>query len=138
MRAVIIVKSVLLNKDTGRVLLIKRCKEDTVGAGTWENAGGNIEEGETPEDAIMREIREETGITDVSVERIAYVTMANIGEPHLFVGYLCYTQTENVTISKEHSAYHWANRSECMEMLPEPILEDMKKGGLLPLITDNP
>lgn len=62
MNAEIVVKSIIFNKKRNRFLLVQRCSKDEIGAGTWENAGGNIENGEHPEEAMKREIREETGI----------------------------------------------------------------------------
>ncbi len=45
----------------GRVLLAQRGREDRL-AGKWEFPGGKIEEGETPEECLAREILEELGI----------------------------------------------------------------------------
>ncbi len=47
--------------DQGRLLLTRRAKEKTF-AGTWENSGGAVQAGETSLQAIIRELREETGI----------------------------------------------------------------------------
>ncbi len=45
----------------GNVLMTRRSPEKT-GAGTWENSGGAAQAGETSLQAIVRELREETGI----------------------------------------------------------------------------
>ena len=59
MTAKIIVKCIIYNRALNRFLLVQRCENDHTGANTWENAGGNIEDGETPEDAVFREVKEE-------------------------------------------------------------------------------
>ena len=46
---------------TGKVLMTRRAPEKTV-PGTWENSGGAAKAGETSLQAIVRELREETGI----------------------------------------------------------------------------
>ncbi len=45
----------------GRLLLIRRRNEP--GAGRWSLPGGRIEPGETDEQAVVREVREETGLS---------------------------------------------------------------------------
>ena len=51
--------------ENGRVLLAQRATPPEL-AGRWELPGGKIEPGETPQDALVRELREELGI-DVTV-----------------------------------------------------------------------
>jgi len=130
MNADIIVKSIIFNKKLNRFLLIQRSTKDDIGANTWENAGGNIECGEVPEEAMKREIREETGLTDIRIERIAYVTLVNGKKPYLIIAYLCETSTETVVLSSEHQAYIWADKKECKELLPEEIIDDFEKNNI--------
>src|SRR5580693_8899795 len=50
----------VLKDDQGRLLLIKRGHDP--GAGLWSIPGGRIEPGETDAEALVREMREETGL----------------------------------------------------------------------------
>ena len=57
----LLVAAVALTDRDGRVLIARR-PEGKALAGMWEFPGGKIEPGETPEAALIREIREELGI----------------------------------------------------------------------------
>jgi len=57
--------------DRGRLLLIRRGREP--GAGSWSLPGGRVEAGETPPEAIMREVAEETGLVVVPERLIGRV-----------------------------------------------------------------
>lgn len=67
---VLVVAGVLVR--AGRVLLTQR-RAGTHLAGTWEFPGGKIEPGESPEAALVRELREEIGL-EVTVGPILEVT----------------------------------------------------------------
>ncbi len=54
------VAGAIVFRDDGAVLLVKRGRAPS--AGTWSLPGGRIEQGETPEAAAVREVREETGL----------------------------------------------------------------------------
>tara|TARA_Y100000588_G_scaffold156676_1_gene170665 strand:+ start:1086 stop:1505 length:420 start_codon:yes stop_codon:yes gene_type:complete len=60
MPLVIVVAGALIDAD-GRVLITKRPNGKEM-AGLWEFPGGKIEEGETPEQALIRELKEELNI----------------------------------------------------------------------------
>lgn len=133
MNAQIVVKSILFNKNFDKILLIQRSDEDPVGADTWENAGGCVEWGEQPEEALKREIREEAGITEIIIKNIAYVTLVNSDHPFLIIAYVCEAQTETVTLSSEHRSFVWADQEECKLRLPKEIIEDFKKNNIFEL-----
>lgn len=67
---VIVAAAVVIRE--GRVLLTRRTEGQHL-AGMWELPGGKLEEGESPEEALVRECREECGI-EVDVGEILDVT----------------------------------------------------------------
>lgn len=51
-------------KQNGKTLMIHRNKRpDDIHAGKWNGLGGKFEAGESPEDCVIREVREESGLT---------------------------------------------------------------------------
>jgi 8-oxo-dGTP diphosphatase len=60
-RALVLVAACVLIDADGRVLIAQR-PEGKAMAGLWEFPGGKIEDGERPEDTVIREMHEELGI----------------------------------------------------------------------------
>jgi len=72
---IVLVVAVALVDVDGRVLLAQR-PEGKAMAGLWEFPGGKVHDGETPEDALIRELAEELGI-DVIESCLAPFTFAS-------------------------------------------------------------
>ncbi len=74
----------LVDRD-GRILLARRARGKPM-AGLWEFPGGKLAEGETPEQALIRELKEELGIeTDASCLAPIAFASCGLGELHLLM-----------------------------------------------------
>lgn len=105
---VIWVAAVALIDSDGRVLLAQRPAGKHL-AGLWEFPGGKIETGETPEHALVRELKEELGI-DISTSCLAPLTFASHAYEtfHLMMPlYACRVWQGHVT-AKEGQNLAWA------------------------------
>jgi len=106
-------------------------------SGHWEFAKGKLEPGETKEQAALRELKEETGLTARLIpgfqETIAYAFRGSSGERvtktvFLFVGE---THDTKVTLSNEHQGYTWLSFSDALRQLTfENAKEALKKAQL--------
>ena len=74
MKSVLVVAVALIDPD-GRILLSKRPEGKSL-AGLWEFPGGKVETGERPEQALIRELKEELGI-NVEQSCLAPLTFAS-------------------------------------------------------------
>ena len=92
MKPIVLVAAVALVDAHNRVLIAQRPNGKTM-AGSWEFPGGKVEPGETPEAALVRELKEELGI-EVCLECLAPFNFASHAYEkfHLLMPlYLCRT-----------------------------------------------
>jgi bis(5'-nucleosidyl)-tetraphosphatase len=92
-------------------------------AGHWDFVKGNVEEGETEKDTVVRELQEETGIADAQFiegfkEKITYFYKrqgATVYKEVVF--FLMEANTKQVKISFEHIGFDWLPYERTMEKL---------------------
>lgn len=122
-KMVVVVKGVIVNG--GNVLIVQRASDDEVGSGTWECVGGKVDFGEDLEQALVREIQEEVGLT-VSVERILYATTFKTDPSRqvVLLTYLCRSKGRAVILSEEHSNFSWITKEQArITLTPEIVSE---------------
>ena len=89
----------------------------------WEFPGGKMEPGESPEDALKREIWEELE-TKIEVERFVTTVEWDYPKFHLTMHcYWCSVESGCLTL-KEHEAARWLNRDQLdsVDWLPADVL----------------
>ena len=81
--------AVVIIEQDGKILVGKRASDKSYG-GKWAFVGGKFESGESPEEALRREVREEIGM-EVEIVRALPVTDINFPDGNRFhlYGFLC-------------------------------------------------
>lgn len=126
-KRVVLVAACALIDGAGRVLLSKR-PEGKALAGLWEFPGGKVETGETPEHALIRELKEELGIT-LSATGLTPLTFAShtYTEFHLLMPvYTCSRWQGNIT-AHEGQELAWAEPEALDAYAMPPADEPLKQ-----------
>jgi len=106
---IVLVSAVALVDTDGLVLLSQRPKEKEMG-GLWEFPGGKVEKGETPEEALIRELKEELGIL-IWNSCLAPLTFASHGYKnfHLLMPLFICRRWEGIPKPKEGQNLKWVH-----------------------------
>lgn len=109
------VSAVIFN-DKNEILLVKRSLDDDFLPGIWEMPGGGINFGEEPEDAVVREVKEETGLS-INTSSSSIISVFSYSHPqtvwHVELIYLCNLHKESeIILSLEHIEYLWIKTEE--------------------------
>lgn len=102
-------------------------------SGHWDFVKGNIEKGEMLKETVLREIEEETGISDVNFvkgfeAKVEYHYQRDGQLVHKEVVYfLAKTKTENVKLSHEHHGFIWLDFNSALKKLTYKTAQNLLK-----------
>lgn len=113
----IVTVGALIFDPSGRVLLVKTHKW----GGRYGIPGGKIEEGETMQAAVVREVKEETGL---DVEGVRFVLVQDcIDSPEFYkpshmvlLNFTCFTPGGEVTLNDEAESHRWVTPEEALAL----------------------
>ncbi len=112
----------------GKYLLTKRADgNDARFLGKWQQPGGGMEFGETPEETLRREMREEVGIEITNIRLLPQIFTEVRDSWHgVFMIFVCEMQNPDapVIINNEASDYGWFTLEEILEMETLPKLRE--------------
>ena len=127
----VLVAAVALTDRDGRVLIAQRPPGKDM-AGLWEFPGGKVEPGETPEDALAREVREELGC-DIEIDRIDEVVFHAYPDFDLYILVYASRITAGTPRPIEVADVRWVEAPQlpALDLLPAdyPLARKLATGG---------
>lgn len=131
------IAAIIYHPPTQTYLLLKRADHRDYGGGEWESVTGRVDQGESFEEAVHREVLEELGVT-VKLDFLVGTTHFYRGEavPEnelLGVKYVCsIDDRDSIQVSEEHSEARWLSADEVFQLLrPDhwlyPMIERAEK-----------
>ena len=125
----VLVAAVALVDPDGRVLIAQRPAGKTM-AGLWEFPGGKVDRGETPEEALVRELHEELGI-ETAASCLAPIAFASHGYEsfHLLMPVFACRKWAGTPQPREGQALKWVMPAELVRYPMPPA--DVPLVGLL-------
>lgn len=120
---VVLVAACALIDGDGRILIAQRPVGKPM-AGLWEFPGGKVEDGERPEQTLIRELKEELGIS-VSEDCLAPLTFASHSYPdfHLLMPLYVCRRWQGIVTAREAQQLAWVrpNRLQEYDMPPADV-----------------
>jgi 8-oxo-dGTP diphosphatase len=126
----LLVAACVLRDGEGRILIARRPPGRPL-AGLWEFPGGKVEQGESPEHALVRELAEELGI-DIAAVDLAPLTFASHAYPdfHLLMPLFLCKRWRGEVVPHEGQELAWVKPRELAAYAMPPADEPLK--ALLP------
>ena len=115
---------VLITDEDNKILILKRSTGSKTNPGKWELPGGKVDQGESFDQALIREVKEETGLK-ISLDHVVGVSEQN---PHLIRAVHIIMSGKiiggTLKLSKEHEGYAWVFFENLSEYELADWLED--------------
>jgi len=119
MRLPIQVEAIIFRRKNNKIeyLLLKRTPERN---GFWQPVTGGLEEGETREEALRREVIEETGVKKFirAIGSLYYFEFSDPNPNQEYVYGVEISPSEEIVLDRnEHSEYRWCSFQEALQLL---------------------
>lgn len=106
-----------IEQEDRYLMLYRNKKENDQSQGKWLGVGGKLEKGESPEECLLREVKEETGLTLTHYRFCGVVTfVSDIYDGEYMFLYTADHFTGKLTENCEEGELHWLPKSEILRL----------------------
>jgi 8-oxo-dGTP diphosphatase len=118
--------------DDDRILLLKRDARRRTSPDKWQTPSGFMNEGESAEQAVLREVKEETSLDGTIIKSGRAFEVVDEWARWVIVPFLISAKSDKVVIdTKEHSEFRWVKVDEVSSFeCVKGINEDLRAVGL--------
>ncbi|MHA2073932.1 MAG: NUDIX domain-containing protein [Candidatus Hodarchaeales archaeon] len=121
------VGAIIEHIPTSKILLLRRSSDVEFAADIWDDVGGRMRDFETPEEALRREIFEETGLQKIIIIKPVDVSHYYRGEKKaenqmIVITYWCKTTKFDINLSFEHVEHKWVFPEEALTLVTDTNL----------------
>ena len=107
-----------IKQDNKTLMLYRNKKENDYHRGKWNGVGGKLEQGETPQEAVIREVKEETNLIVKNPFLKGMITFPLFSNNEDWYVYLfeAYKFTGNITKNCKEGELFWVNNNEIKDL----------------------
>lgn len=105
-----------IEKDEKYLMLHRTKKKNDINQGKWLGVGGKLEEGESPEECLLREAKEETGLVLKSYQLRAIVTYVSTTWETEYMYVFTANQFEGNLIECNEGDLQWIDKKEVIKL----------------------
>jgi len=125
--------AIIEHSKSGKILLLHRTPSIDFAGNQWDDVGGRMRQFETPEETLQREVREETGLSDLRILKPIDVSHYFRGDKiadneMIVITYWCETSSDRIILSPEHDNYRWISPEEALLLIEDlPLKRNIKR-----------
>jgi 8-oxo-dGTP diphosphatase len=122
----------VVNLDDDRILLLKRNAQRRTSPNKWQTPSGFMKEGESAEEAVLREVKEETSLDGTIMKCGSAFEVVDKWARWIIVPFLISAESDKVIIdTREHTEFRWVKVDEVSSFdCVKGINEDLRAIGL--------
>jgi len=117
----IVAVAFIIERD-GAILMLRRSPAKDFAPGRWETGSGRVEAGEHPEEAVHREVREETGLQVEIMGPVAtfHFYRGDVRDELIGITFWCRYRGGELVASDEHDQAIWVSPEEAKSLVESP------------------
>jgi 8-oxo-dGTP diphosphatase len=124
-RFMVAVGALIIHEKTKKMLITQRAGNLDWHPNEWEITYGRIDQHEDPEVGLKREVAEEIGLTDLTIQSVLrvwhmYRGPKSVENDLIGITFVCLTSSTEALLSNEHQDYRWVTPQGALNLISVP------------------